>query len=123
MTDGTSNTIVIGEQSGFCKDATIGDIDCRSDFGHCFTMGRAGMAENRWFNATTVRYAINERNWNLVGVGSTYYGQNRPIQSAHPGGAQVGLGDGSVRFVAQSLDLPTLYNLCNRDDGNVVGDF
>jgi prepilin-type N-terminal cleavage/methylation domain-containing protein/prepilin-type processing-associated H-X9-DG protein len=122
-TDGTSNTMAFGEQSGFCRNAAGQNIDCRSDFGHCFTMGRGGMGENRWFNSTTVRYKVNHRTWESVGVGDQYYGINRPIQSAHPGGAQAGFGDGSVRFLPESLDLQILYNLANRDDGRAVSDF
>ena len=49
-----------------------------------------------------------------------YYGANRPIQSAHPGGANVLMTDGSARFAPQTLELQTFFNLCNRDDGNSV---
>ena len=72
-------------------------------------------------NLTSVRYKVNEFN---QGLASNYCGgSNSAIQSAHPGGASVLLGDGSVRFLREALDLQTLYNLANRDDGKVVGDF
>jgi prepilin-type processing-associated H-X9-DG protein len=45
------------------------------------------------------------------------------IGSAHVGGANVTLCDGSVRFVSNSLSQIVLGNLCVRGDGNVVGDF
>ena len=76
--------------------------------------------DDRFFNITTVRYGINSKSWNQVGVGDAYYGANRPIQSAHPGGAQVNMADGSVRFLDELLDLPTLYNLSNRADGKSI---
>jgi prepilin-type N-terminal cleavage/methylation domain-containing protein/prepilin-type processing-associated H-X9-DG protein len=123
ITDGTSNTMIVGEQSGWCIDASGANVNCRSDFGHCFSMGPGPANENRHWNITTVRYAINNRAWENKGVGDTYYGQNRPLQSVHPGGAMVLLADGSVKFLSQSLPLATLYNLANRDDGQVVGDF
>ena len=123
VTDGTSNTILLAEQSDFCRDTSNNQIECRSDYWHSFTMGTVPMAytsDDRWFNTTTVRYPINTKAWNLAGVGETYYGCNRPIQSAHPGGAYALLTDGSVRYLAEGLDLQTLFNLVNRDDGNVT---
>lgn len=123
VTDGTSNTILLAEQSDFCRDTSRNQIDCRSDYTHSFTMGavpRTYTSEDRWFNTTTVRYPINTKAWNLAGVGETYYGCNRPIQSAHPGGSFVLLTDGSVRYLTESLDLQTLFHLVNCDDGNVI---
>jgi prepilin-type N-terminal cleavage/methylation domain-containing protein len=123
ITDGTSNTVIVGEQSGWCVTSAGANVNCRSDFGHSFAMGPGPAHENRHWNVTTVRYRVNDRTWENKGVGDTYYGQNRPIQSAHPGGAMVLMGDGGVRFVGESVPLATLHNLANRDDGQVVGDF
>ena len=122
ITDGSSKTLLLGEQSGWCYDANGNDRDCRSDDNHSFTMGatpRAFQSEDRWFNTTTIRYGINHRAWNSTGVGSRY-GCNRSIQSAHPIGANVVFADGSVRFLNEETNLQTLFNLCNRDDGNVL---
>jgi prepilin-type N-terminal cleavage/methylation domain-containing protein/prepilin-type processing-associated H-X9-DG protein len=54
-----------------------------------------------------------------------YYNDRRvcAFGSQHGGGANFCLGDGSVRFVLDSLPLPTLQRLCARNDGQVVGDF
>jgi prepilin-type N-terminal cleavage/methylation domain-containing protein len=117
--DGMSNTLFIAEQSDYCIDASGQQYDCRSDYGHTFPMG-VNRDDNRFFNGTSVRYAINDMHWANVGVGSASYGCNRPIQSAHLGGAMCLAGDGSVHFLSQLLDLKTLYNLCNRADGNVI---
>lgn len=120
ITDGTSNTIAAGEQSGFCLDNSGQKVDCRSDFGHGFPMGPSTYSFNqRDWNITSVRYAINTRAFNKLGIGETFYGNNRPIQSAHPGGANVLFSDGSVRLLMENIPLTELMNLCNRDDGNV----
>ena len=120
ITDGSSNTILIGEQSDYCVRANGTLVDCRSDHNHGFTMGVA-FTDTRYFNSTTVRYGVNERSYSQTGV--IFYGANNPIQSAHEGGAHVLLSDGSVRYLGQSLNLQTLYDLCNRDDGNVLGEY
>ena len=125
ITDGSSNTLMVAEQSGFCLDDAGSPISCRSDFGHSFTMGATPEAhsDDRWFNVTTVRYAVNHRIWNSPGVGDQFYGCNRPIQSPHPSGAHAGAADGSVRFLADSIDLDTLFVLCNRDGQDVPDRF
>ena len=119
ITDGTSNTIMVGEQSGWCFKSDKSKVNCRSDYGHGFTMGTA---EDRFFNGTSVRYAINTRSWELTGIGNEFYGANRPIQSAHPSIALCLLVDASVQNYSQSMALQTLFYLCNRDDGNVISE-
>jgi prepilin-type N-terminal cleavage/methylation domain-containing protein len=47
----------------------------------------------------------------------------RTFGSFHPGGCQFGLGDASVRFVSQTVDINTYYRLAIRNDGEVVGDY
>ncbi|MGE3805940.1 MAG: DUF1559 domain-containing protein, partial [Gemmataceae bacterium] len=119
ITDGTSNTLLIGEQSDWCVDSSGAKKDCRSDFRHGFTMGPRSSEYRNW-NTTSVRYKINAKNWNLLGVGNDFYAPNPPIQSAHPGGAVVGFADGSAQFLNENLDLQMLFNLSNRDDGKTV---
>jgi prepilin-type N-terminal cleavage/methylation domain-containing protein len=41
--------------------------------------------------------------------------------SPHPGGMNVTLGDASVRFVANSISPTTWGNVCNPNDGQVLG--
>jgi prepilin-type N-terminal cleavage/methylation domain-containing protein len=122
ITDGASHTILLGEQSDFCFDIGGQKRDCRSDFGHSFAMGATPPAnfDDRWFNTTTVRYGVNHKDWNSSGVGEQFYGCNRPIQSAHPGGALVASADGSVHYVGQNIALQTFFDLCNRDDGHAT---
>jgi prepilin-type processing-associated H-X9-DG protein len=51
------------------------------------------------------------------------HGPNNPLLSAHPGGINGALGDGSVRFIAKTLDMLTLRRLATRDDGQTLGEF
>jgi len=43
--------------------------------------------------------------------------------SMHPGGAQFTLGDGSVRFISETIELVTLQRLAYIADGQVLGEF
>lgn len=122
ITDGTSNTMMLSEQGDFCRDASGAKFDGRSDHGHTFIMGGLDPDRRTW-NITTLRYAINNRTWENVGVGDQFYGQNKPLLSNHPGGVNAALGDASVRFVQATIPLQLLYNLGNRDDGNPIGDY
>ena len=46
-----------------------------------------------------------------------------PPRSMHTGGVNALLGDGSVRFIRDNIDLLTFQRLGNRNDGGVLGDF
>jgi len=115
--DGTSKTIMVGEQSGWCIDSNGAKVDCRSDCGYGFT---TGVSRNdtweRQYNLTCVIHPVGEFSYLAYGVAGDC-GPNRPLQSAHPGGAQVLMADASARFLSSSTDLQILYNLANRDDG------
>jgi len=46
-----------------------------------------------------------------------------PPRSAHSGGVNALLGDGSVRFIPNSIDIFTFQRLGNRQDGQPLGNF
>jgi prepilin-type processing-associated H-X9-DG protein len=118
--DGTSNTICVGETSDWCYISSTGETECRSDCYHGFQMGGSN-GDERAFNMTTVLHRLNEKSASGEGIGGNC-GPNSPIQSAHASGAHVAMVDGSVMFLSESIQLKTLYNLANRDDGNTVQD-
>jgi hypothetical protein len=74
----------------------------------------------RSYAMTTLRDAPNPRGT------ASYMGSvncNTPLNSAHPGGVQSVLADGSVRFLTDNINLNTLKWLADRDDGAALGDF
>ena len=115
--DGMSKTAMVGEQSDWCRTSLDNRADCRSDFGHGFCMGPSHDDWDRDYNITTVIHGINDKTWVNLGVAGNC-GPNRPIQSAHPGGAHILLADGSVRLFDEQIDKRSWYSLVNRDDGN-----
>jgi prepilin-type processing-associated H-X9-DG protein len=118
ITDGTSNTIVVGEQSDYLQPS---EVDLRSDCGHGFAMGPS-YGDPRAFNVTCVLHAINDKSATNYGV-SGNCGPNSPVQSVHPGGAGALFADGSVQFLSAGTQIQVLWNLANRDDGNIVSPF
>jgi len=140
ITDGTSNTIMVGEQSDHLRDANnqpvIGAFGAITDQGpHGWTMGANGDnrlppnyqpgGDNRQFNCNAIRWQINQRNLgNSCGNGTCdNTGANIPLSSGHTGGINVGMADGSVRFLSSTTALTTLQMLATRAGGEVLPNF
>jgi len=126
-TDGTSNTMVLGEQSNWLVDAAGVNQNGSPSWPHGFPMGAGntvvrsaigGATTDRYFNLTSVRYGIGNKNYELPGVAANH-GSNNPLISAHTGGIMAGFTDGSVRFLTNSMELATLKYMSDRDDGQV----
>jgi len=133
ITDGTSNTLMVAEQSDHLRDSNnqpiIGGFGAITSQGpHGWTMGcnssgqSDGRNTDRTFNCTTTRYSINQNgmsNSNGAGTGDNT-GPNIPFSSGHTGGANFALADGSVRFISSALPLVTLQQASTRNGGEVV---
>jgi len=129
--DGTSNTIVLGEQSDFSMvtvDGVPTQIDARSDGNSGFATGETnfdGFEENRRnsrrrFNQTTIGQMLNQKNLDTFDGWEGNLGPNRPLVSAHPGVVIVALCDGSTHSLSEDTALNVLFNLADKDDGNVT---
>lgn len=129
VTDGTSNTMMAAEQSGWYA----GTQDRRSSrsWGGAWSGGTNAWTWcsngsspppfNEYANTVTLRYPINAANlpwWALVELRP-----NLPLTSAHAGGVQILLADGSVRFASENINWSTLRNLVIRNDNVILGDF
>jgi prepilin-type N-terminal cleavage/methylation domain-containing protein/prepilin-type processing-associated H-X9-DG protein len=137
LTDGSSNAIAVSEQGDYYYTATGAKKDWRTSSGIGWQIGVGTTAvppsftgNPYTFNFYTIRYPLNKnRGWPnpdgdraAMGVGVTSYltGSNNPLNSAHPGGVNSLLCDGSVRFVGETIVLSTLAKLATRDDGEPV---
>ena len=135
LTDGTSNTIAIGENANFMVDIRDGmKRDSRPGRGHG-GMWAAGLSHWNTIdsfrggggytrNLTACRAPINFARWNNNGTFYNSTGLHAGYHSAHTGGAQFAFGDGSVRFISENIDFGRTFNaLCGKDDSTVIGDF
>ncbi len=140
ITDGTSNTLAVGEQSDYMRvraaDGTISKYDQRAGnwWGGAWSGGGGGTSrasEGYWMNISSTRVGVNyvstQGRYTPHGIGPYWYGRpghHTVFGSAHPGGAQFTLGDGSVRFVSENIRFDILSYLANRADGEVInGEF
>lgn len=86
-------------------------------------------SDNRAQHFTTIRYTPNQNTWVKTqantGVFSASHswkceGANVPLSSQHSGGVNALLGDGSVRFLRDTVNILMLARLATRDDGQVA---
>lgn len=123
ISDGTSNTIAIGED--------VGRHDgMKSLYDDPYSPGNK-RAHWRWAdpdNAFGVSYTPNLHASPRGGPAHCPWiemncGPNDELFSFHTGGCHVLLMDGTVRFLSDSIDFRVLRNLVTRDGGEIVGDF
>jgi len=132
-TDGLSNTLLVGELSGYTLDAAGNKYDQRQSGGSaCASWGwPMGNPWNGggWMsdNTNVVAYPPNAPVYGQIGVGTACTQgaamYNTPMASAHTGGVQVLMGDGSSRFISNNINLNTLIFLAARSDGQALGEF
>ncbi|MFM7039926.1 MAG: DUF1559 domain-containing protein [Planctomycetaceae bacterium] len=121
ITDGTSNTIMIGESrtSTYSKDGQQMDywqFGCPQSGGWVYG-GIGGTEYSEGLGSAVVRINAN-LDPNMHGVL-----MEMSFGSYHVGGAQFTMGDGSVRFISENIDLNLYRSLATRGNGEVVGDF
>lgn len=129
-TDGTSNTLLVGEISNYIKDAAgslaSANDDLRPGRDWGWTMGGHTSWSGAWMLSTIViNYPPNSPVYGQIGVrpGEAHARYNHPLSSAHVGGAQVLFADGTVRLIGNNVDMNTLKHLAARNDAQVVSDF
>lgn len=152
ITDGTSNAIAIGEDTGRLYVQVNSATSIVGSYGQANVIGGApgwdttvmcgGSGANtcpfRWADGDTGNGVSGAPNGTLAWINnnkspaggpaacpwnSNNCGPNDEIFSLHVGGAHVLLCDGSVRFVSENLNIQIGRMLCDRNDGGVIGEF
>ncbi len=143
VTDGTSNTMIISEQSQWGRGVNaaafpllrtsisptgswvMGSKNPRIPNG-VGTWSSTGThldgsipdTDLRCYNVTTIRQPPNAGG---TPAWSEFRACNTILASAHTGGVNMCRADGSVQFLSETVDLDTLRNLADKDDGQVLG--
>ncbi len=132
ITDGSSNSIAVGEATGKVPGTNT------------LNAGRVWAAANfsrtnfsSWSTTPNINTPFKVSGWFAVlssthpvlptnGVANTQFNRFWSFSSYHTGGAQFLLFDGSVRFISENVDHSpngTMANLSRIADSNVVGEF
>ncbi|MDO5552169.1 MAG: DUF1559 domain-containing protein [Planctomycetia bacterium] len=135
ITDGTSNTLMLAEQcgSGFYNGVKYfptssfnggwygAKIDnMATDHPEEVTISKLANSAGETYSCgiTTVALSINA---DFISSQNMYsYAANIPLASNHSGGVNGVLGDGSVRFLSETMDFYALRVLCCSNEGAVT---
>lgn len=115
--DGSSNTLMIGETAYNLPDYKFSSGSCMDEPRYSFTY---------WSNpypgstACTTEYAFNPHD--KLDDGEYDSGWVRSFRSDHVGGVFFVRADGSVHFVAESIDAGVLDALATRNGGEIISD-
>jgi type II secretory pathway pseudopilin PulG len=130
ITDGTSKTIMYGEMSwevGIQECWLVGATGATAD-----DLVRA--ANNNVWNIKNIRWGLNKKRYTeedgSMLPGEPVENQNDPnsryapqtetsLGSMHPGGAHVGMSDGSSAFLSDDVDVDVLRRMASRASGDV----
>ena len=125
IVDGTSNSILLYEDVGRNEkiDGTGGPPNNYLD-----PIDGKGRRHWRWAepdNTSGCSKVVNNNKTPRNGPSTCPWtahdcGPNNEMFSFHPGGAQLVLADGSVRFLSETVELRVLYSLGTRDGGETV---
>ena len=138
--DGTSNTMIIGELAGrntlYRKGGrAIAPASATDEAAY-----QSLLAGGAWVDPFNGNWELTGRpydggngtQWNGpcgVNCSNAKTNPHRALQDAaglyswHTGGAQVLLGDGSVRFISENIDGRTFASLVSRAGGETLGEF
>jgi len=127
--DGTSSTVIVGEQSAWAIDSSGSKKDIRASHTDGGWQGPNPLLEpkgdgtfdgtsGRCWNTTTVVAPLGTKTYVSAQMGGVKC--NTPIISEHPGGSNLLFCDGHVEFLMDDLNLETFKDLVDRDDGDVV---
>lgn len=125
LTDGTTNTILVGESWGGARYQVSGSFGPWGLTGThtCCHLRSLSNSSSALTVATIAPYVAD------FGVNKPY--RNDALKrsyaweykSGHTGGVQVTLGDGSSRFISENIDQLTFVRLNYIHDGQVIGEF
>jgi prepilin-type N-terminal cleavage/methylation domain-containing protein/prepilin-type processing-associated H-X9-DG protein len=139
ISDGVTHTLLVGEQSDWGSDPGVSAscgvrprYDLRAPVSYGIWVGaeqsnppnetNVGCGDSSG-SMVTLRWSIGMKERQNYNDGMAYWGGwNKPIQSAHPGGANVLLCDGSSRFLSNITTWDVVKWMAIRDDGQVFAD-
>jgi prepilin-type N-terminal cleavage/methylation domain-containing protein/prepilin-type processing-associated H-X9-DG protein len=123
ITDGTSNTELLAEDAGRPERYEKGKLIAGVRVSGAAWADRDSPFDlhGAWYDAAAGRWK--DGTATTPGTCPINCHNGNEVYSFHPGGAHILMGDGSIKFIRESLDIRTLARLITRAGGEVVGDF
>jgi len=134
VTDGTSNTLLMGEVlpgctwDGSTNGLGVSNVDPQAGtwinpYGNLFGVGGGASTLAPINEMTPCKYSkkIRDPACNPASGDTTQYSYG--FKSLHPNGAQFTMADGSVKFISQTINHQMFQYLGGRDEGQAIGDF
>jgi prepilin-type N-terminal cleavage/methylation domain-containing protein len=116
ITDGTSNTLLMGEKT-VRRTTKWGSAEDRS----VYTGGN--LNNSRRFAGVDLKTGDNYKLDGFTPAEVVQGVDNQTFGSMHPSSVTFAMCDGSVRSITKNISIVTLGNLAERDDGNTIGDY
>ncbi|MEQ8637200.1 DUF1559 domain-containing protein [Gimesia maris] len=127
ITDGTTNTILVGEVRTGDETGTTGSCGgapCDEFTGKLWIGARtASWGWERGLQAEDVYFIGYNVPDDFINGGARTVADRFALSSMHVGGVHVLLADGSVRFLSENIDVNTYKWLNDENDGKVLGEF
>jgi prepilin-type N-terminal cleavage/methylation domain-containing protein len=125
--DGTSNTLIVGEQSGAVNNVVI-QANFTGGWTGAHNAHSLPASTGEQFHGAGLTYVAYANNSQTAVTGSSTvagcanpYELNTILNSYHAGGIYGLLADGSVRFINNSISLTTMRQLASRNDLQPLG--
>ena len=126
VTDGLSNTVFAGEKTPLPRRRHLGGDHPRLPalrLQRFASLGTGGTGVNYDYPGAILAAHSGPSLYEdpmVIHPPNSPLGHTDEMYSLHPGGANVLMGDGSVRFIKQSINLLTWQALCSRCGGEVI---
>ncbi len=114
ITDGTSHTIIVGESTGRGVTDTNGDAPEGENFNNLVGAWAA------FSNAGKIELNVDDDGYSAINPPAEINWREEEFFSDHPGGVQVLMCDGAVRFLSDETDYHVYYALCSRAGDDIV---
>jgi len=122
LTDGSSNTAMLGERAWSYKaGGTLYEAFATSTYMNRSSWGQTSWPDYGRGSSDNCASALDGNCINYPHALPT--AAMETFSSAHPGGANFGFADGSVHFISETTVADVLMDLCNKADGNVLGEY
>jgi prepilin-type N-terminal cleavage/methylation domain-containing protein len=121
ITDGTSNTIFFAEKITVCKRPSFPGVNAYSPYYNIMFYGRTSWVEWMAVFGYQITGPASKFQVNPTTTGTTATCDPRLASAPRSAGILVGLGDGSVRMLAASMDPNTWWAANTPTGGEVLG--